>query len=63
MEKDFNIIAIHNKIMLIKQLFYELETHAESFPALKRNSKRALASLKMMELSVSDIVEFDLHDS
>lgn len=35
---------------------------AEQFPAISKNSKRALASVKMMELNISDIVAFDLKD-
>jgi hypothetical protein len=44
----------------IKEIFGELEEAAGYFPAVNRNSKRALASLKMLELNISDLVEFDL---
>jgi len=37
-----------------------LEIDSGSFPALNRNTKRALASLKMIELNISDLIEFDL---
>ena len=50
-----------NKIVLkIKDLLCELENESKYFPALNRNSKRALASLKMIELNVSDPIQFDL---
>ena len=62
--KNFsNLNEVNDKILKIKQLLTELETQAEQFPALSRNSKRALASVKMLELNISDIVAFDLNDS
>jgi hypothetical protein len=61
--KDFpNLNMMNDKILKIKQLLIELKAEAEQFPALSRNSKRALASIKMLELNISDIVEFDLKD-
>lgn len=54
---------VNDKILKIKQLLTELETAAKEFPALSRNSKRALASIKMLELNISDILAFDLMDS
>jgi hypothetical protein len=62
MENNPDIIVINNKIQQIKALLNELHKGAENFPALSKNSKRALASLKMMELSISDLVEFNLHE-
>ncbi|WP_299984030.1 hypothetical protein [Desulfobacula sp.] len=62
--KNFsNLNGVNDKILKIKQLLLELETEAKIFPALSRNSKRALASIKMLELNISDIVTFDLIDS
>ena len=62
--KNFSSLnQVNDKILKIKQLLVELETEAEQFPALSRNSKRALASVKMLELNISDIVAFDLNDS
>ena len=58
---DLNLM--NDKILKIKQLLAELEIQAEQFPAVSRNSKRALASIKMLELNISDIVTFDLNDS
>ncbi len=54
---DLNVV--NEKIIKIKQLLTELESEAEQFPALSRNSKRALASIKMLELNISDIVSLD----
>ncbi|MBC2705804.1 hypothetical protein [Desulfobacula sp.] len=61
--KNFSdLTVVNDKILKIKQLLTELEIEAEQFPALSRNSKRALASIKMLELNISDIVAFDLTD-
>ena len=62
--KNFsNLNGVNDKILKIKQLLIELEAEAKQFPALEKNSKRALASIKMLELNISDIVVFDLADS
>ncbi len=58
-EKD-KLVELSRMILKIKNLLSELESKAEDFPALNRNSKRALASLKMIELNISDLVFFDL---
>jgi hypothetical protein len=62
--KNFSSLnGVNDKILKIKQILLELEKDAKQFPALDRNSKRALASIKMLELNISDIVAFDLADS
>ena len=62
--KNFsNLNGVNDKILKIKQLLIELEAEAKQFPALEKNSKRALASIKMLELNISDILAFDLVDS
>lgn len=60
MKEISNVIEMNDTILKIKQLLIELGDAAEQFPALERNSKRALASIKMMELNISDAVAFDL---
>lgn len=62
MEKSPDIIAINNKIQQIKLLFNSLQQEADGIPAILKNSKRALASLKMMEINISDLVEFKVHE-
>ena len=52
-----DLISINEKIINIKKALLELENQGDSFPALMRNSKRALASVRMMELNITDIVE------
>jgi|FLOH01.1.fsa_nt_gi hypothetical protein len=62
--KNFSDLkGVNDKILKIKQLLIELEAEAKQFPALEKNSKRALASIKMLELNISDILAFDLADS
>ena len=54
------LVNLNQIVLKIKDLLCELENETEYFPALNRNSKRALASLKMIELNVSDPIQFDL---
>jgi len=38
----------------------ELKGLAENIPAITRNTTRLLASVKMMELNISDCIDFDI---
>lgn len=58
-----DVNQIHEKVLKIKQLLKELEAQSESFPALSRNTKRAQASIKMLELNIGDVVDFKLMGS
>ena len=51
---------INKKITAIKVRLEELNRDTQEFPALSQNTKRALASVKMMELGVCDLITFDL---
>ncbi|WP_041279388.1 hypothetical protein [Desulfobacula toluolica] len=59
MKNSSDINAINDKILKVKELLLELEAHGEKFPALARNSKKALVSIKMLELNISDIVSLE----
>ena len=48
---------IDEKIQVMKRTAEELSRMGEDFPALARNSVRILASVKMLEINVSDLVE------
>jgi hypothetical protein len=48
---------INAKIQLMKKTAEELNRMGEDFPALARNTVRILASVKMLEINVSDLVE------
>ncbi len=50
---------LNNKISDVKRLLSEIEQDTEDFPALLRNSKRALTSVKMLELNLSDVISVD----
>ena len=47
------------KIMSIKKAATELQQMAGPFPAIARNSARILASTKMLEINLSDLVDLE----
>ena len=54
-----DLIDIDEKIQLMKRIAQELNRLGDNFPALARNSVRILASIKMLEINISDLVELD----
>lgn len=52
-----NLNEINTKIQLMKQTAEELIQIGEDFPALTRNTVRILASVKMLEINVCDIID------
>ena len=46
---------IDGKIQSMKKTAEELKQMGEDFPALYRNISRVLASIKMLELNISDV--------
>ena len=52
---------INSKIQLLKQMAKELGQDVDEIPALSRNAARILASVKMLELNISDVI--DLQES
>jgi hypothetical protein len=59
MNPGIDLNKINAKIQLMKQAAEELNQLGENFPALARNTVRILASVKMLEINVSDLVELD----
>ena len=59
MNPGIDLNKINAKIQLMKQAAEELNQLGENFPALARNAVRILASVKMLEINVSDLVELD----
>ena len=59
MPSRIDLNAIDAKIQLMKKTAEELNRIGEDFPALARNTVRILASVKMLEINVSDLVELD----
>ncbi|UCD82565.1 MAG: hypothetical protein JSW26_14395 [Desulfobacterales bacterium] len=59
MNTQYDLKKINDKIRVMKRTAEELNRMGENFPALARNSIRILASIKMLEVNVSDLVELD----
>ena len=57
MTQQIDISKINTKIQLLKKTAQELNRMGEDFPALARNTARILASVKMLEINVSDLVD------
>ena len=53
---------IDAKIRLIKKTAEELGHMADNFPALSRNTARIMASLKMLEINISDVLDLNGQD-
>ena len=56
---EVDIDKINDKIQLMKQTAQELNRLGKDFPAITRNTVRILASVKMLEINISDLVELD----
>jgi chaperonin cofactor prefoldin len=54
---DMDIKEMDARIKAMKKSAEELRTMAEDFPAVYRNVSRALASIKMLELNLSDMMD------
>jgi hypothetical protein len=57
MALQIDLKEINDKIQLMKKTAEELNRIGEDFPAIARNTVRILASVKMLELNVSDLVD------
>lgn len=57
MSDKLDLKQMDTKIQSMKKTAEELKQMAENFPALYRNSSRILASIKMLELNISDIAD------
>ena len=60
MTTENELKKIDNKIKLLRNTAEELKDMAENIPAITRNTTRLLASVKMMELNISDCIDFDI---
>ena len=59
MARQIDLNRIDEKIQLLKKTTEELNQLCQDFPAIARNTVRILASVKMLEINVSDLVELD----
>ncbi len=51
-----DIEKLDDQIQVLKKAALALSEMGDQFPAVKKNAARVLASIKMMEISVSDVV-------
>jgi predicted transposase YbfD/YdcC len=49
------------KIRALRQIAEELHDEAGEIEAVRRNTKRILASIRMLELNICDLCEGDVH--
>lgn len=57
MMNDAMLGELDKKIRLLKKTAMEIRDLAGDFPAVERNSSRILASIKMMEINVTDLAD------
>jgi hypothetical protein len=62
MSSAIEINQVNAKIQVLKQTAQDLERMGDEFPALARNMVRILASIKMLEINVCDIVNLANND-
>ena len=58
MKEPIKLKAMNEMIQSMKKIAQDLYEAGEDFPALKRNGYRILSSIKMLEINISDIIEF-----
>ncbi len=51
-----DIEKLDDQIQVLKKAALALSEMGDQFPAVKKNTARVLASIKMMEINVSDVV-------
>ncbi len=59
MSQKINLSEIDKEIKQLKRTSELLKEKAILFPSLEKNTSRILASIKMLEINISDIVELD----
>jgi len=57
MAQQIDLHEINDKIQLMKKTAEDLNRIGDDFPAIARNTVRILASVKMLEINISDLVE------
>ncbi len=63
MNQEFDVKGLSEKIAVMKQNAIELKDMGDFFPALDRNIARILASLKMLEINISDAADLDIRSA
>lgn len=62
MSANVDLKKMDAELRRLKTAAETLNEMGENFPALTRNTARILASVKMLELNISDCVDFGLVD-
>lgn len=62
MIQDIDLKELDTRIQSMKKTAEELNHMAENFPAVFRNTARILASIKMLEMNVSDVVSIEFQN-
>ena len=62
MPQKTDTTEIDSKIRSLQKNAEELNQMAEDFPALARNTARTLASIKMLEIKIADLVGLNNQD-
>ena len=57
MAELIDLEGIEEKIQLMKETAQELKEMGKSIPAMDRNLLRILASIKMLEINISDVLD------
>ena len=57
MTQDYDVRAMAEKIELLKKTVMELRDVSGGIKAVERNIERMLASIRVLELDISDVVD------
>ncbi len=57
MGQTIDLKEMDERIQSMKKAVEELKAMAHEFPALEKNTARILASIKMLEINISDVVD------
>ena len=63
MQSTIDMDTLHLYIQSARKAVEELKRLGEDFPAVARNAERMLASLKMLEINVSDVMDLNCVDA
>jgi len=62
METQLDFLQINSRVQLLKRTAEELNQLGENFPALTRNIVRIMASIKMLEINITDVFALRIRD-
>jgi hypothetical protein len=57
--RPLDLTEINNHIQLMKETAENLNRLGEDFPAISRNTARILASIRMLEINISDVLDLE----